>query len=351
MSTFNGVLPYGRGTIDVSRVETTQAGLKSYQFVDKVPVNDNGQYSFTVKHAGRYRFTARLLAAQYPAFEANVAAGTGAATLMFPTPINRSGVLKDGSQPGDGKSSAERMADLLGTPTNGPMTAQRDVSGQGIQPEWVDDVLTYGAGGNGSYRSEYIWGTGPATTDQVRLTHGMYLAAEWDQYLDEGFSNQDANSWNVIAQVHGPSINGTWNPPPVEINFQNGTFRVSNSTNVPLQDGTTVAQFDEYLPRIRLDRPIGEWHHFKIGVRLGGPGVGTVDLWIDGKHVVVNWQPKAGTFYTHANVAGASQGAHNYVIFKTGLYGHQTSGTPKALYQRNMRITTHQLNSITTLRK
>ena len=248
-------------------------------------------------------------------------------------------------------SVAERLADEYGTTQTDVLVGNPDVSGNGTTPTKSGSVITSRcSGSNGSYRSELIWSTDTTTSSQIRMGRGWHLAAEWDMILDSGFSSQDPGSWNVLAQVHGPALNGTWYPPPVELNFQGGSYRVSNSGDVPLADGSTTSAFDEYMPRLWVPNPVGTWHHWKLAVRLGGPGVGQVDLWCDWKHVVKGWRPAAGTFYTQPPASSASTAQHNYVVFKTGLYGSQSSGIAKTVQHKDLRITTQDVNNIKTWR-
>ena len=75
-----------------------------------------------------------------------------------------------------------------------------------------------------------------------------------------------------------------------------------------------------------------------------------VDVWVDGTHWVRGWRPAQGTFYTQPPTSATSTAQHDYVYFKTGLYGGQTSGTGKTVQHRGMRVTVHDTNSIKTWR-
>lgn len=253
------------------------------------------------------------------------------------------GPFGEAGAPTQSPRMTDRVAVLSATRING---TGADLNGGGYTPRLDGRTVTTGIGpGSGSYRSEFTLPTGT----YVRATEGWRTITEFDLLLSPGFATMPANSWNVVYQTHGRLRSGVWPPPPVELNFQAGTYRMSNSSTAPNSDGQLIPSFSESMPRIRIPDPVGEWHRWRIDNRLGGAGRGYVDVWCDGERVVEAWFPTAGTFYSHPNAVDGtpSQHGHEWVYTKLGLYGGGAHTVERVVKHRDISFTVHDLNGVT----
>lgn len=233
-----------------------------------------------------------------------------------------------------------------GSPSGGlaPTVESGNVSVSGVR-----------AGAN-SWRSERVVCTGSSSPHTpVKGVLGDMLTVEVDIKVGSGFASQPADNHNVLMQIHGPLRDGNWPPPPVELNFQNGSYRVSTSATSPHPvTGELVPTFDEYHPRIWLPsaQRTNAWHRWKFAITLGAPGSGRVDVWCDGAKVVHDWRPRPGTFYTpFPSTTGESTRAHEYVYVKYGCYGGGTAmPADRYVYHRGLRCTLRDLNNVRTWR-
>ena len=222
-----------------------------------------------------------------------------------------------------------------------------DVSGGGYAPSLESgQIIKTGTNPNAAaYRSEVALPGSP----YVRATEGWRLITEFDLNLSGGFATQPTDSWNVLYQTHGRLNDQSWPQPPVELNFQNGTYRVSSSSHAPNAAGQLIPAFSESMPRIRISNPVGTWHTWKFDVVLGGAGRGHANVWCDGEQVVRNWFPLSGTYYSHpAAVDGTlSPYSHEWVYTKIGLYGAGSHTQHRVVQHRAVKFTTVDINNVT----
>ena len=254
---------------------------------------------------------------------------------------------------------AEELDTLGGSPAAAPQMADRvrvksirsvdisspDVSGGGVAPTLNERTVATGtAAGATNYRSEIALPGNP----YIRATEGWRTSTEFDLHLSDGFASQPDTSWNVVYQTHGRLVDQSWPQPPVELNFQKGSYRVSSSSHAPNSAGQLVPAFDESMPRIVIPDPVGAWHRWRIDVVLGGAGRGYVNAWCDGEQVVDMWFPVSGTYYAHPNNLDGTPSPyrHEWVYTKIGLYGAGTHSVPRTVQHRNIVFETRTLDKV-----
>ena len=252
--------------------------------------------------------------------------------------------IEDNTAAGTGPNMLDRLVTESATRIN---ASGKDVSGGGYQPtlEPGQIIKTGTSAGAASYRSEVTL----PTSAYIRATEGWTIDTSFDLNLSGAFATQPTNSWNVVYQIHGRLNSQVWPPPPVELNFQAGTYRVSNSSTAPNADGQLIPSFSESMPRIRIANPVGAWHTWRIRTVLGGAGRGFVNAWCDGEQVVTDWFPIAGTFYSHPNALDGtpSPHGHEWVYTKIGLYGGGSHTSDRVVQHRNVVHTVADVNNVT----
>ena len=252
--------------------------------------------------------------------------------------------LEDGGGAGGGPSMLDRLVTVSGTRIT---AAGTDVSGGGYTPTLEPGrIIKSGTNPNqAAYRSEV---TLPNAT-YVRATEGWTIDIEFGLNLSGGFSSQPSTSWNVLFQLHGRLNNQTWPQPPVELNFQNGTYRISSSSHAPNAAGESIPAFSESMPRIRVPNPVGTWHEWRIKTVLGGSGRGFVNAWCDGEQVVTDWFPISGTLYAHPAAANGtvSPYSHEWIYTKLGLYGAGAHTAHRVVQHRDVQFTVADVNNVT----
>lgn len=358
MTLYKGTIPSGPGDITVYRDESTDL-FKSNRLVERVLLSNHGHYSLPLPKAGTYIVEVRTSTYHYPRFTVTATAGLTEAPLpALPTPTRRGAPVPVDSAATPSVSGGllvDKQADELGA-----IQAQKlsrswpDKSGGGLVHVFNGDEVTYEVTGGTTYRSESIWGVDNASTgkvDAIKSIRGDRLTVEFDYWLSPEFATLPANCHHVLCQFHGPQKSGAWPAPPVELVFQNGSYRISNAGSSPLPDGTLVPTFDEVHPRIWLpaSQRVNTWHRWKISVLFAGSGCGSVDAWLDGTKIVEDWRPRPGTFYTlPASASGDSTHDHDWIYFKTGLYGYGSDAPKRTAKLKNLRITQRELNQVKT---
>lgn len=362
MTIYQGTLPHGSG----SMVAYTKVASSSPLFADSLRrvasarINIDGSYRLPLTRAGEYVIRISTAAAFYPEFTVTAANGGSVVALTgvsTPTLRNRPTVpVVSPVVTSPSKSRVETLADTLGqTSATKIDVSGTDVSGGGYAPtlEPENIIKTGVSPGQAAYRSEV---TLPTST-YVRATEGQRVTTEFELNLSLAFSDQPSSSWNVVFQQHGRLWDQTWPNPPVELNFQNGSYRLSSSFFAPNAEGVSIPAFNEAQPRLWIPQPLGTWHLWKISTVLGGAGCGFVDVWCDGEQVVHQWFPKSGTMYIQPEVPGQSkpngQGSrsdfsHEWIYTKIGLYGAGTHTKHRVVQHRNVRFTVMGLNNTTT---
>ena len=365
MTRYAGSLPFGPGSIVVTR-KSKQGAFTSTQTVLNAPVSDGGDYEFDLPEAGSYTVNVRTRQASYPELTVTAAAGVSqTASLTLGTPWRRGEpfdparaagavTVPPGVSSGGGLLVDKQADDLGAIQTQKLSRSWPDKSGGGLVHVFNGDEVTYEVTGGTSYRSESVWGVDNASTgkvDAIKSIRGDRLTVEFDYWLSPEFATVPANCHHVLCQFHGPQKSGSWPAPPVSLVFQNGSYRISTSSTSPLPDGTLVPTFDEVHPRIWLpaNQRVNTWHRWKFSVLFAGPGCGSVDAWLDGTKIVEDWRPRPGTFYTlPASASGDSTHDHDWIYFKTGIYGYGSNAPGRTAKLKNLRITQRELNQVKT---
>lgn len=363
MSRFKGTLSGARGGKITAFKDESTTYFKSLVPVKTAPVEYDGSYDLTLP-AGTFILQIRTVGKYYPDVKVTSTAGTTTTTIPVTGERPKGQPTDPATTVGGGenaamspsKSRAEILADTLGqTSATKINVSGKDVSGGGYTPslEAGNIIKTGTSPGQGAYRSE----TTLPTSTYVRAQEGHRVTTEFELNLSGAFSDQPPTSWNVVFQMHGRLWGQTWPQPPVELNFQSGSYRLSSSSHAPNAEGVSVPAFHEALPRLWIPQPVGTWHLWKISSVLGGAGSGFVDVWCDGEQVVHQWFPKSGTMYVQPEVPGQAkpngQGtmsdfSHEWIYTKIGLYGSGSHTKHRVVQHRNVRFTVMGTNNTTT---
>lgn len=292
-----------------------------------------------------YTAPAGLSAQSFPLGFGSVGATMGSQTLISPFPITAKPYVQDMNYY------------MVSTSHNAPAllsSSYTDVANGGTPPTTIAHALTAGCTAhptNNTYRSEVIWGT--AGFPYFMLALGDSVVCEFTVTLNGGFATGVDDSWNVLWQLHGHTINSTnqWPGPPVALIYENGTFRIAGGAAVPT--GNTITgqpagsqaamemanQYSEASTRLAgID---GATYHWTIETLLGGPGTGKVNAWCNGQQIASEFTPAAGTFYTAPNGY-----QHAWLYIKNGLYGGVNPGmtapaSPRTVMFAGLHISHH----------
>lgn len=210
----------------------------------------------------------------------------------------------------------------------------RDVEWAGLSPIFAGNTISTRVGG-GDARSEVFWET--PKEGRIRLPRKSTVTAEFDVRQQLQNATTDAlpskDTWHVLFQLLGPTEANTWPGPPFSVAWQNGTYRIGGGAAVPDSNGKLQFKGTWFTPYPQA--PLNTWRNFKITTYIDGPGSGWVSLWIDGRQILDEWKPLAGTFYT-----GAGRYSHKDIQIKTGLYtGTNSPAWSRSSQHRNIRLT------------
>jgi hypothetical protein len=203
----------------------------------------------------------------------------------------------------------------------------KDIENGGLAITQSGGVSTYGAAANQPYaRSENIWGTSAGC---VKLTIGKRVVYSFDMKPLLGATGYSV--WNTVSQLQGPTTNGTWPGPPVEVVIESGQWRIEGGYAVPNGSGGYRSDLGYAIPLSMVK--VGTWQHLKLDVLLGGPGTGTVTVWLDGVKRINAFHPAAGTMFT---VGGGYSTDHLQI--KTGEYTGLSNSADTPTWQRTVEV-------------
>ncbi len=154
-----------------------------------------------------------------------------------------------------------------------------------------------------SGRSEVMWGDDQE--QRLYFLEGDRVVVDFDVLPGtcgpNGALPPDRSTWHVVYQLIGPGKDNKWSSgPPVTLVWERGLWFVRNGYAVMQADGT-VAKLGSQAPQTPV-APCGKWQHWRFDQVLAGPGQGVINAWLDGTHVVDNFKPTAGTFYSQSGV-------------------------------------------------
>ena len=189
-------------------------------------------------------------------------------------------------------------------------------NGTNLQAEIPDGVEQ-----ESKYRSEVFWRY--ASGKPLRVGEGDRLTCDYSVTPHLGGTASDRDQWQVLWQLHGPDKGGEWPQPPLNLHVRADTWRIGGGAGRP---GGTEAYAKPFVPFVD-DRQV-TW---RLDVVVSqDPSLARVDAWLDGRKVVDDWHPPAGTRYPQ----------HAWLGVKTGVYVGSTGG---AAVPTNRRYTTQDL--------
>lgn len=158
------------------------------------------------------------------------------------------------------------------------------------------------------YRSEVFWQYPDG--QRVQLYEGDHISCEFALTPHLGDTAADGDQWQVVWQLHGPTTKGDWPPPPLTLHVRSDTWRIGGGAGREEGGRSTYAEpfpafVDGREARWRIDAVVSS-----------DPQKARVDAWLDGKQVVTDWHPPAGTRYPD----------HDYLTLKSGLYAGTDGG-------------------------
>jgi len=202
-----------------------------------------------------------------------------------------------------------------------------DVANGGLAITQAGGIATYGAAANWQYsRSENIWGT---SSGCVKLPIGKRVTYSFDMMPMLGATGYSV--WNTVSQLQGPTTNGTWPGPPVAVVVESGQWRIEGGYAVPNGNGGFRTDLGYTIPLSKVK--VGTWQHLELDVLLGGPGTGTVTVWLDGARWINTFHPAAGTMFTVGSGYSTS-----YLQVKTGEYTGARSSADISSWQRSVKV-------------
>ena len=212
-----------------------------------------------------------------------------------------------------------------------PSTAMKpvydDVQNGGLPITWSGGVCTYAAAANQQRaRSEHIWST---PSGCVNLTIGQHVTYSFDMKPQLGSTGYSV--WQTVSQLQGPTTNGTWPGPPVAVVVESGQWRIEGGYAVPNGKGGFRSDLGYTIPLSKVK--VGTWQHLTLDILLGGPGTGTVTVWLDGARWINTFHPAAGTMFT---VGGGY--STSYLQVKTGEYTGAGSRADICSWQRSVKV-------------
>lgn len=183
-------------------------------------------------------------------------------------------------------------------------------------------------------RSEVMWGD--ENQQRLLFVPGDVVTVEFEvmpQLCGPGGElPPDGSTWHVVYQLHGALTDNTWPGPPVALVWQRGRWFLRGGYAVKRTDGSMRSDLGSQAPATP-EAACGIWHCWKIVQTLGGPGVGSVDAWLNGRQVVADWKPAAGTYY-----GGDGVMPHKALQLKNGIYAGGTTPWPRTVTLRNILV-------------
>jgi hypothetical protein len=202
-----------------------------------------------------------------------------------------------------------------------------DVQNGGLPITWSGGVCTYAAAANQQRaRSEHIWST---PSGCVNLTIGQHVTYSFDMKPQLGSTGYSV--WQTVSQLQGPTTNGTWPGPPVALVVESGQWRIEGGYAVPNGNGGFRHDLGYTIPLSKVKA--GTWQHWAFDVLLGGPGTGTVTVWLDGARRINTFHPAAGTMFTVGSGYSTS-----YLQLKTGQYTGADNSADTPTWQRTVQV-------------
>lgn len=186
-----------------------------------------------------------------------------------------------------------------------------------------------------SGRSEVMWGD--ENTQRLFFLEGDTVIVDFDVVPGVcgpgGALPLDRTTWHVVYQLHGALKDNSWSSgPPVTLVWERGLWFLRGGYTVKQADGSSISLASQ--APATPNAPCGVSQHWRFDQKIGGPGVGVVNAWLDGRKVVDNWMPRAGTMY-----ANSGQYSHSALQIKNGIYAGGYTSWDRTMEHRNIVIT------------
>lgn len=217
-----------------------------------------------------------------------------ASTYDFPvnrTDVNTPRIHTQGPSIGPRTITAATAARVAGSTRTSSGTSTLVGAPQAISPGTTQRAERYLVTEAG--RTRHV-GAGRTVTYRYRFTPVMLGAADTEGY-----------SWTVVSQLIGPSMrSGAWRAPTSEVAIvvrdRRAYFALAGQHEVETRDGV-VRKDGGFLVNTGVRARSGETRAIRFVTRIGGPGVGRTELWIDGQRRAQVF-PKYGTSFASYNV-------------------------------------------------